>query len=137
MTPGSITSYARAMEAARQRFAPLAAALTRDLGLDTEPVVEQTGGMVMCLSITWPDGAYVWFSDYWWFKEDLILGLYEADPEQAEEAVYPEPPDELVDKLTSDPEALAGTEQEALDICAWAVPLIRDHGAAHGWERRL
>lgn len=133
-------SYEAAMNAARERFAPLTAALMRDLGLDTEPVVEQTGGMVMCLGIYWPDGAYAWFSDYWWYQDELALGLYEAPGENedgAENYAMPNAPwwveAELVKSIDKVDE---GTQAQADAVSKWATPWIRMHGAAHGWERR-
>ena len=131
-------SYALAMSRAEERFAPLAAALTRELGLDVDPVVDQTGGMVMCLGIYWPDDAYVWFSDYWWFQEDLILGLYEGS-DDGDDGTYPAPPAELLDTLVDsldDDGADGGTQKQADAIAAWAAPLIAAHGGKHGWERR-
>jgi hypothetical protein len=134
--------YDLAMRRAENRFAILGAALTRDLGLDVEPVVDQTGGMVMCLAIYWPDGAYVWFSDYWWHDDDFILGLYEGDPD-GEDGTYPEPSDEVRGTLLSDDAdprdplpPLFNAYQMADAISKWATPIIAEHGRKHGWERR-
>lgn len=133
-----VLNRAVAIEAARERFQPLTDALMRAVGLDTEPTVDQTGGMVMCLAISWPDDAYVWVSDYWWWRDDLILGLYDS-PEH--DGTYPEPPADLLDQLEQPwgDYKWPGEHppQHVIDrIADWMAPLITAHGAAHGWESR-
>ena len=143
------SEYDKAIQRAEARFAPLTQALTRDLGLDVEPVVAQTGGMVMCLAIYWPDGAYVWISDYWWWHDDLVVGLYDSGDD--DEGAYPEPPADLLAALCCDSSCLIHPDgnadepwpgshptQAIIDrIAAWAAPIIRAHGAAHGWASRF
>lgn len=66
-------NYGTAMDEAAQRFSPLSEPLARLL--ETRLHVDQTGGMIMCLAVTLPNGFYAWFSELDSHPDEQLAGF--------------------------------------------------------------
>jgi len=117
--------YAAAMDAAEARFAPLSQALAELL--EVRPVVDQTGGMVMCLRVpVGNDGRrWVWFSEmpewdapgfccYVVDDEDEFLDGYDGCGEESYIAA----------DMLCPPGEWADAPEFSRAVAEWAAPLI-------------
>jgi hypothetical protein len=105
--------YSAQVQSAEDRFGPLTAALAREL--EVTPDVDQTGGMIMCLGIHFPDGAWIWFSD--WDDFDVTgFGMYATAEDEGD---YRE--NEAIPYLPENAEAIA----------RWAAPIIMEFASKH------
>lgn len=108
--------YRMSMDDAESRFKPLADELESRLEVKTH--VEQTGGMVMCLTVpigSGDDERHAWFSELDEFC-CAGVGLYVS---YDDEGVYHENPD-----LTSSAAAWRDDPEHCARVADWAAPII-------------